>query len=116
MGGDLNLPKGATAQFFRKVKPIPLSVGDCEVGEIDIPHGPSGAGLGGHQLQSMPEESDLVPVGVSRGVLKVAGEIPPFGFKLRMGAVVAGELPAPGCEGAGPFYCPGNGAEEEDRK
>ena len=114
MGGDLNLSKGATAQFLRKVKFIGAAIGDGQVAEVDIPYGPSGAGLGGHQLQSMPEESDLVPVGVSRGVPKVAGEIPPFGFKLRMGTVVAGELPAPGREGAGPFFCPGNGAEEGD--
>lgn len=50
----------------------------------------------------MAKEGEFIAVGIAFFVVEVTGEVPPFGFKLGVSSVVAGEGPGPGGEGAGP--------------
>ena len=106
--GEVGLAQRAPAEFFGEMEAVGLAVGDGEVTEVDVAHGPGGAGLGGDGLEAVPEEGELVAVGVAGGVLQIAGEVPPLGFEFGMGAVVAGELPAPGRQGSRPVFSRGN--------
>jgi hypothetical protein len=48
------------------------------------------------------KEGEFVAVRIAFFVVEVAGEVPPFGFKLGVGSVVTWKGPGPGREGAGP--------------
>ena len=56
----------------------------------------------GFGLQAMPEEGEFVAVGIVFFVVKIAGQVPPFGFKFGMSAVVTRKGPRPRGGGVGP--------------
>ena len=105
--------QGPAADLFGKEKLPGTDIGDGEMGEVHIAHGPCGVGLGGHRLEAVTEKGEFVAVGVPLVIIEVTGEVPPFGFEFRMGSVVARKRPGPRGEGALPF-CGRQRLAEED--
>ena len=100
--GNFHLSECASAEFFGEDEATGLNIGDSEVSEVDVADRPSRVGLGGFRLQSVAKEGEFIAVGIAFFVVEVAGEVPPFGFKLGVSSVIAREGPGPGGEGAGP--------------
>ena len=113
-GGACCFLEGPAADLFGKEKLPGTDIGDGEMGEVHIAHGPCGVGLGGLRLEAVTEEGEFVAVGVALVIIEVTGEVPPFGFEFRMGPVIAGKGPGPGGEGALPIFSHRKVAEEED--
>ena len=86
--GNFHLTECASAEFFGEDEATGLNIGDSEVSEVDVADRPSRVGLGGFRLQSMAKEGEFVAVRIAFFVVEVAGEVPPFGFKLGVGSVV----------------------------
>jgi len=112
-GGASCFLEGPAADLFGKEKLPGADIGDREMGEVHIAHGPCGVGLGGHRLEAVTEKGEFVAVGVALVIIEVTGEVPPFGFEFRMGSVVARKRPGPRGEGALPF-CGRQRLAEED--
>ncbi len=100
--GNFHLSECASAEFFGEDEATGLNIGDSEVSEVDVADRPSRVGLGGFRLQSVAKEGEFIAVGIAFFVVEVAGEVPPFGFKLGVSSVIARKGPGPGGEGTGP--------------
>jgi hypothetical protein len=75
------------------VKLIRRQVADGEMAKIQVADRPSARPLRGRELDSLPEKSELISEGTLHGVAQVAGEVPPFCFEIRVGAVIARKHP-----------------------
>ena len=94
--GAFSFLEGTTADLFGKEKLPRPDIGDGQMGKVYIAHRPSGVGLAGYGLETVTEEGQFIAVGVALIVIKIAGEVPPFGFEFGMGSVIAGKRPGPG--------------------
>ena len=56
----------------------------------------------GDGLEAMTEEGEFVAVRVSVFIVEISGEVPPFGFELRVGSVIAWKRPGPWLHCASP--------------
>ena len=62
--------------------------------KIRIAHRPSACRLRGRELDSLPEERELISEAPDLlRILQVAGEVPPFGLEIRVRAVIARKHP-----------------------
>ena len=118
--GNFHLPKGASTEFFGEEKFSRMDIRDGEVGEGDVTNRPGGVGLGGDGLETVTEKGEFVAVGVSVFIVEVSGEVPPFGFKFGVRAVIPRKRPGPRLEGSRPgvgrVEPSGGEAKEENRK
>ena len=53
-------------------------------------------------METVTEEGEFVAVGIAFFVVEIAGQVPPFGFKFGMRAVITRKGPRPRGGGVGP--------------
>ena len=95
--------QGAPAGFFIKEKFFARNISEGQVSEIQRVQGPGRPGAGIGTAHPHPKKSELITERLSRLRTQMAGVIPPFGLKLRVGGMVPGKDKFPAREGQTEF-------------